>query len=85
MIYSLVFTGMCSWLFYNNGYSIFNSIFWLKLASIALAYYFISSNKAQAFYYYYNHGLSPRILWVFTIAFDLVTWAILIKICSLLR
>lgn len=63
-------TGACLILFLEYGYPIFVVLFWLKLATLALVFYFISIYKKKEFYYYHNLGLSKTVLWTATLGFD---------------
>jgi len=57
-------------IFYEYGLGIFHILFWLKVITSALVFYFIKSFKAREFYYYQNLGLSKRILWSTSMALD---------------
>jgi hypothetical protein len=63
-------TLVCLFLFREYGFSIFFMLFWLKLTSLALVFFYIRSYKHKEFYYYQNLGLSRGLLWTTTFLFD---------------
>ena len=77
-IAAALITICCASLFWQYGYSIFAAIFWLKLASLAIIYWFINNYKRKEFYYYYNLGISKRVLWMATLLFDFLLFILLI-------
>lgn len=78
LLASLAITGCCLWLFYNYGFSIFTALFWLKIATLGVIYYFINSYKSKEYYYYQNLGISKRLLWAVTLTFDFTLFLFLI-------
>jgi hypothetical protein len=52
------------------GFNIFGVLFWFKIVTRALTYYFINSYKSKEYYYYLNLGVSTALLWVATLTFD---------------
>jgi hypothetical protein len=77
-IASFIINLCCISLFWLNGMGIFVVIFWFKIASLGLTYYFLNSYKNKEYYYYYNLGISKLGLWAFTLIFDLVCYLTLI-------
>lgn len=75
---SLVINACCIGMLLQYGLGIFTAIFWLKLATLFLTFFFINSYKAKEYYYYMNAGLSRRKLWGVTIAFDMTLFIFLI-------
>jgi hypothetical protein len=71
-------TLVCLFLFREYGFSIFFILFWLKLASLALVFFYIRSYKQKEFYYYQNLGLSRQFLWTTTILFDFALYLFLL-------
>jgi hypothetical protein len=71
--------------FWMYGYSSFFAIFWLKLLTYGVIYYFINTLKGKELYYYQNLGLSKRFLWAVTISFDFVIYIFLITQLKHLR
>ncbi len=75
---SLLITSICVALFWQYGYSIFSSLFWFKILTLGLTYYFINDYKKKEYYYYQNLGISKELLWVSTILSDIIFFIILI-------
>jgi hypothetical protein len=70
MFATLLITAIGLFYFFQDGFSIFSGILWLKIATNALTWYFINSSKAKEFFYYQNLGVSKRLLWSSTLSFD---------------
>jgi len=68
----------CLSAFWNYGFSIFAGIFWLKVATLGLTYYFINDYKRNEFYYYQNLGVSKGLLWTSILIFDFALFLFLI-------
>jgi hypothetical protein len=75
---SLLITTSCLILFWEYGFSIFRELFWFKIASLALIFYFINSYRANEYYYYRNLGVSKIMLWSVTLVFDFALFIFLI-------
>ena len=69
----------CISIFWKYGISTFTALFWFKMVTLALVYYFIRTTKTKEFYYYQNLGVSKVLLWTSTLTFDVV-----IFLCSLI-
>ena len=54
LLVSLLITAYCLGLFWQYGFGIFVTLFWLKIATLAITFYFINSYKSKEFYYYQN-------------------------------
>ena len=67
---SIVITVCCLSLFWKYGFSIFEVLFWIKISTLGLTYYFINSYKSKEYYYYLNLGVSKVLLWTATLTFD---------------
>ena len=75
---SLIITGCCLSIFWKYGYSVFFGVFWLKIATLGLTYYFINSYKSKEYYYYRNLGISKALLWMIPLTFDFVFFIFLV-------
>src|SRR4051794_7103436 len=75
---SLVMTAFLLSIFWKYGFPVFFGLFWLKLATLGLTYYFINSYKSKEYYYYQNLGVSKVLLWTATLTFDFVLFILLI-------
>ena len=81
-IVNLLITLVCAGLFREYGFSIFPTLFWLKLATMALVFYYIRNYKKKEFYYYLNLGLSRRLLWISTLSVDFCLYLVLILLVN---
>jgi len=75
---SLLITASCIGLFWEYGLSIFAILFWFKVATLGVTYYFINSYKYREYYYFQNLGISKTLLWAATISFDLFLFVLFI-------
>jgi hypothetical protein len=66
----------CIWIFHKNGISSFFPLFWFKIVTLGLIYFFIKKYKEKEIYYYQNLGVSQIILWSSTVTFDLVLFIV---------
>jgi hypothetical protein len=78
LLLSLVIDTCCVGLFCQYGPSIFSALFWFKLFTLGLSYYFINEYKKKQYYYYYNLGISKTMLWATTLSFDFIIFLFLI-------
>ncbi len=67
------------------GISVFNILFWFKIATLALITYLINIKKEEEFYYYKNLGLTKRFLLLSTLITDLVIFISLLIVTNILR
>jgi hypothetical protein len=65
-----IITTACISIFWKYGISTFATLFWFKIITLALVYFFIRTHKAKEFYYYQNLGVSKTLLWTSTLIFD---------------
>ncbi len=77
-ILEFLITLICGVLFREYGRSIFFTLFWIKLGSITLVFFFIRSYKSREFIYYQNLGLSRIFLWTSTLLFDFFLYLLLL-------
>ena len=75
----------CIWIFQKYGMPTFFALFWFKIATLGLVYYFIKNSKAKEIYYYQNLGIPKIILWSSTLIFDFVLLIISIIITYKIR
>jgi hypothetical protein len=67
---SLLITVCCLSIFWKYGLSVFVGLFWLKIVTLGLIYYFINNYKNKEYYYYQNLGVSKAVLWASTLTLD---------------
>ena len=60
----------CALLYWEYGPHIFKVLFWLKMATLYITFYFIRSYRQKEFYYYRNLGIRDAVLWFLTLGFD---------------
>ncbi len=75
---SILITTCCLCLFWKYGFSIFFVLFWFKIGTLTLTFYFISNYRHKEFYYYQNLGISRLVLWATTLILDVVLFIVLI-------
>ena len=75
---SLIITACCLSIFRQYGFNTFSVLFWLKIATLGLTYYFINGYKNKEYYYYRNLGVSKTLLWTATLIFDFTLFIFLI-------
>lgn len=77
-IANFIITAVCIDIFWKYGMATFFEIFWFKVISLGMIFYFIREFKAKQFYYYQNLGISKMLLWVTTLTFDFGLFMLLI-------
>jgi len=75
---SMAITICCISLFWNYGFSIFAELFWFKIISLGVIFYFIDNYKRKEYYYYQNLGISKLLLWATTLILDFTLFIFLI-------
>jgi hypothetical protein len=76
---SMLITGICFFLYWQYGDSIWTALLCLKLLTLLMIYFFINSYKQDQFYYYRNLRLSKWMLWLATFGVDIVLYLLLIN------
>lgn len=73
-------TAICLYIFHtlfdDNGWSTFVYLFWFKAVSLALSCYFVDIYRKKEYYYYFNLGLSKRLLWSVCLTLDAVLFLV---------
>ena len=67
-------TAACLTIVYTNGIATFTLLFWFKVGTMWIIYYFINSNKRKEYYYYDNLGISKRTLWIPALSVDFMVF-----------
>lgn len=73
---SFVITLSCLIIIYSWGGETFTILFWLKVITLGLKFYYIENFKKDLFYYYKNLGLTKKTLWISTLTFDICVFLI---------
>ncbi len=81
-IASNTITVCCIFIFLKNGISVYFPLFWFKIVTLGLIYYFLRSYKSKEIYYYQNLGISKIILWASTLAIDFLMFIVSIIITN---
>lgn len=63
-------TVACILIFYEYGISSYAALFWFKIITLVLIYYFVKMYKFKEIYYYQNLGISKITLWASTLTID---------------
>jgi len=74
---SITLTFACISIVYTNGIGAFTVVFWFKMATLGLIFYFINNYKKHELYYYKNLGVSRWMLWIPTLTFDFILFIVL--------
>lgn len=82
ILFSTIITTWCIIQFWKYGFHIFAVLFWLKIATLGLTFYFINKYKSKEFAYYQNLGVSKRLLWTTTLIFDFALLLVLLILIS---
>jgi len=78
MALSFLITATCLVLFWKYGFGVFSTLFWFKIGTLGLTFYFINNYKNKEYYYYQNLGVSKVLLWSATLSFDFALFIFLI-------
>lgn len=85
LLLSAIVTLFCVRLFAAHGFDIFFGIFWCKLLTLALTYYFVDINKKNEYYYYQNLGIAKTLLWSATLSFDFLLFILCLVLSNHLQ
>jgi hypothetical protein len=78
LLYSMLVTASCLVLFYKYGFSIFSAIFWFKIITLGISYFFVNEYKQKEYDYYHNLGVTKSLIWGSTLIFDFMLFIFLI-------
>ena len=82
---ALVISCCCVYFYLLYGMEAFAFLFWFKVATLWLFYYFINIYKKKEFYYYQNLGISKKVLWSTTLTLDFVLFILLLIVGHKIR
>lgn len=83
VLVNLIITLSCLDIAHRWGVSTFTALFWFKIVTLAIIYYFVKDIKKNEFYYYKNLGITKKKLWISTFSFDFILF--LVSIYLILR
>lgn len=72
----LLLTAACLATLYTTGLAMFFFLFWIKMGTMWITYYFTDNNKRKEYYYYDNLGISKRTLWIPALVLDFVVFMV---------
>ncbi|HZK63284.1 MAG TPA: hypothetical protein VFC34_04015 [Puia sp.] len=75
----------CLVLFLEYGFSVFIDLFWLKVITSLIIFYFVDYYKRQEYYYYFNLGISKTRLWSPIFIFDFSLFILMITLAHLFK
>jgi hypothetical protein len=78
ILLSLIITASCLRAFWLFQFKVFFTIFWFKIITLAITYYFVDVYKRKEYYYYQNLGISKTKLWTVTLGVDFALFVLLI-------
>ncbi len=84
-IASFLITLCCLNIYRVYGIETFVVLFWFKIITLGLIYFFIKTYKNKEFYYYQNLGVSKLKLWTSTITVDFILFFVLIFLVHKIR
>ncbi len=59
---------------------ILQALFWFKVITLGVIFYYIQKYKKEGFYYYKNLGLTKKHLWISTLVFDFTLFLLLVSL-----
>ncbi len=75
---SVLITFFCVRTFWLYGFASFAGIFWLKILTLGIIFFFVNQLKKKEYYYYRNLGIGKTLLWTATLLFDFVLFVVLL-------
>lgn len=81
---SLILSCCCAYALHINGMHAFALLFWFKVLTLGLTFYFIGQYKKKEFYYYQNLGISKLVLWVSSLSIDMLIFIALMAFAFIL-
>jgi hypothetical protein len=67
-------TAACLGTLYSTGLAMFTLLFWLKVGTMWIIYYFTDNIKRKEYYYYDNLGISKSTLWIPALVLDFIVF-----------
>ena len=76
---------VCVFFLWKNGISAYSALFWFKIFTMGASFYLVNDYRKQEYFYFTNFGLSKKVLWITTLAFDLLLFFALMILAYNLR
>ena len=77
---SILISIVCAYFLVQYGASAYSVLFWFKIITSALIFFYIKEYKSKEFYFYKNLGISKKALWIFSFLFDFTVYFIVVII-----
>ena len=77
---SIVISIVCAYFLMKDGASAYSALFWFKVITSALIFFYIREYKSKEFYFYKNLGISKKALWIFSLLLDLTIYFVVVII-----
>jgi hypothetical protein len=85
LLASWLITFICAEILWKYGMGTFTFLFWFKLFTLAVIFYFIKRNKSKEFFYYQNLGLSKTLLWCTSLSVDFLLFILSLIVAFKIR
>lgn len=82
---SSIITLLCISLLYANAINIITILFWFKIITLVIIFFFIRSYKRKEMYYYLNLGISKKVLWTLVLALDMLIFILLAIVTIIIK
>ncbi len=82
---SSIITLACISLLFANAISIITILFWFKIITLVIIFFFVNSYKRKELYYYLNLGISKKALWTSVIALDILLFILLTIVAIIIK
>ena len=85
LLASWLITFICAEILWKYGMGTFTFLFWFKLFTLAVIFYFIKRNKSKEFFYYQNLGLFKTLLWCTSLSVDFLLFILSLIVAFKIR
>jgi len=77
---SIVISIVCAYFLIIYGVSAYFFLFWFKIITSALIFFYIREYKSKEFCFYKNLGISKKALWIFSFLLDFTVYFVVVII-----
>ncbi len=71
---SIVISLVCGYDLFKSGPAEYAMLFWFKVITSGLIFYYMKEYKTKEFYFYKNLGVSKKALWIFSASIDFLIY-----------
>jgi len=75
---SILISFVCAYFLFKYGLPVYSPLFWFKIITFALIFYYIKEYKSKEFYFYKNLGISKKALWIFSTSLDFIIYIVVV-------